>query len=104
SRRRHTRWPRDWSSDVCSSDLAAETDKLDGLAVNIGSGHGTPIREIAERLSDILKIDNAPEINGEFRPGEMRHLTSDTTLARSEIGRASCRERAYVMEGGGALR
>src|SRR5439155_9111344 len=23
SRRRHTRWPRDWSSDVCSSDLSA---------------------------------------------------------------------------------
>src|SRR5699024_12094391 len=22
SRRRHTRWPRDWNSDVCSSDLA----------------------------------------------------------------------------------
>src|SRR5207253_4210588 len=22
SRRRHTRWPRGWSSDVCSSDLA----------------------------------------------------------------------------------
>src|SRR5690625_6410203 len=27
-RRRHTRWPRDWSSDVCSSDLS-------GLAVGI---------------------------------------------------------------------
>src|SRR5437870_11424919 len=25
SRRRHTRWPRDWSSDVCSSDLCAWT-------------------------------------------------------------------------------
>src|SRR5439155_5075870 len=24
SRRRHKRWPRDWSSDVCSSDLKAE--------------------------------------------------------------------------------
>src|SRR5690625_2356631 len=24
SRRRHTRWPRDWSSDVCSSDLHLE--------------------------------------------------------------------------------
>src|SRR5690625_7157430 len=24
SRRRHTRWPRDWSSDVCSSDLVKE--------------------------------------------------------------------------------
>src|SRR5439155_17839326 len=22
---RHTRWPRDWSSDVCSSDLFEET-------------------------------------------------------------------------------
>src|SRR5439155_7472510 len=25
SRRRHTRWPRDWSSDVCSSDLQDPT-------------------------------------------------------------------------------
>src|SRR6266508_6040944 len=25
SRRRHTRWPRDWSSDVCSSDLCQAT-------------------------------------------------------------------------------
>src|SRR5690625_7696902 len=25
SRRRHTRWPRDWSSDVCSSDLEVFT-------------------------------------------------------------------------------
>jgi dTDP-L-rhamnose 4-epimerase len=80
---------RDFSfvEDIVRANLlAAETDKLDGLPVNIGSGHGTPIREIAEQLSDILKIDPAiagPEINGEFRPGEMRHLTSDTRLARS---------------------
>jgi dTDP-L-rhamnose 4-epimerase len=68
---------------ACANLLAAETDKLDGLAVNIGSGRGIPIHEIAEQLADVLKIDTAPEINGEFRPGEMRHLTSDTTLARS---------------------
>jgi dTDP-L-rhamnose 4-epimerase len=77
---------RDFSfvEDIARANLlAAETDKLDGLAVNIGSGRGTPIREIAEQLSDVLKIDFAPEINGEFRPGEMRHLISDTTLARS---------------------
>src|SRR5439155_3177034 len=29
SRRRHTRWPRDWSSDVCSSDLQATHDQDD---------------------------------------------------------------------------
>ena len=57
--------------------LAAETDKLDGLPVNVGSGHGVAIREIAEIISAALKIDIAPEVNGEFRPGEMRHLTSD---------------------------
>src|SRR5439155_3473583 len=27
SRRRHTSWPRAWSSDVCSSDLSAETTR-----------------------------------------------------------------------------
>src|SRR5213594_1075159 len=77
---------RDFSfvEDIARANLlAAETGELDGLAVNIGSGHGVPIREIAEQLSDILKINIAPEINGEFRPGEMRHLTSDTRLARS---------------------
>src|SRR5690625_7259685 len=29
SRRRHTRWPRDWSSDVCSSDLISLDGDLD---------------------------------------------------------------------------
>src|SRR5690625_6763173 len=28
SRRRHTRWPRDWSSDVCSSDLAGTGEAI----------------------------------------------------------------------------
>src|SRR5690348_18312715 len=28
SRRRHTRWTGDWSSDVCSSDLVAASDQL----------------------------------------------------------------------------
>src|SRR5690625_6993966 len=28
SRRRHTRWPRDWSSDVCSSDLSQSGEVL----------------------------------------------------------------------------
>jgi dTDP-L-rhamnose 4-epimerase len=77
---------RDFSfvEDIARANLlAAQTDKLDGLPVNIGSAHGAPIREIAEQLADILRIDIAPEINGEFRPGEMRHLTSDTNLARS---------------------
>ena len=77
---------RDFSfvDDIARANLlAAETDKLDGLPANVGSGHGTPIREVAEQLCAALKIDIAPEIKGEFRPGEMRHLTSDTKRIRA---------------------
>jgi dTDP-L-rhamnose 4-epimerase len=73
---------RDFSfvEDIARANLlAAETDKLDGLPANVGSGSGVSIREIAETISNALKIEIAPEVNGEFRPGEMRHLTSDTT-------------------------
>jgi dTDP-L-rhamnose 4-epimerase len=77
---------RDFSfvEDIAHANLlAAETDKLDGMAVNVGSGHGTPIREIAKTISTALKIDIEPVAPGEFRPGEMRHLTSDTTRISS---------------------
>src|SRR5256884_3903172 len=77
---------RDFSfvEDIARANLlAAETDVLDGLPVNVGSGKGTPIRKVAQILSRLLKIDIEPEARGEFRPGEMRHLTSDTTKARA---------------------
>src|SRR6266436_5682213 len=63
--------------------LAAETDKLDGLPVNVGSSRDTSIREVAEQLSAALRIKIQPEINGEFRPGEMRHITSDIMRIRA---------------------
>src|SRR5437660_839909 len=55
SRRRHTRWPRDWSSDVCSSDLIAVhrrytlglgVGELDGCAI----AHQAEDRESGHRL------------------------------------------------------
>src|SRR6266487_2918333 len=39
SRRRHTRWTGDWSSDVCSSDLAV------GIFA-----HEDPVRSVAARV------------------------------------------------------
>jgi dTDP-L-rhamnose 4-epimerase len=73
---------RDFSfvEDIARANLlAAESPELDGFAVNVGSCRGVPIREVAEQISDALGIRIAPEAKGEFRPGEMRHLTSDTT-------------------------
>src|SRR5439155_13576591 len=38
SRRRHTRWPRDWSSDVCSSDLFEFVLAVAGFAEDSQNG------------------------------------------------------------------
>src|SRR5207253_3474578 len=53
SRRRHTRWPRDWSSDVCSSDLA-QTQITAGLS--LFKPH--PLRYPgASHLTSLVRID-----------------------------------------------
>ncbi|HXA09464.1 MAG TPA: NAD-dependent epimerase/dehydratase family protein [Chthoniobacterales bacterium] len=77
---------RDFSfvEDIARANLlAAESDSLDGLPVNVGSGRGVPIREVAEQISHALGIRIAPQAEGEFRPGEMRHLTSDIERIRA---------------------
>src|SRR5690625_7690825 len=75
SRRRHTRWPRDWSSDVCSSDLV-------------------PLNDIA---SEQGKIGGAAQRR--FAGGVLLHhvtMSYDIDAVKMEIGRASCREREQV--------
>ena len=77
---------RDFSfvEDIARANLlTAEIDHLDGLAVNVGSEKGVSIRKVAEIVSSTLKIDIEPDARCEFRPGEMRHLTSDTARIRS---------------------
>jgi len=70
--------------DVARANLlAATTDVLDGLPVNVGSGRATTIRAVATTVAEALCVPIAPLLHGEFRPGEMRHLTSDISRARS---------------------
>ncbi len=63
--------------------LVAETDKLDGLPVNVGSGKATSIRRLAQVIAEQLGSDIQPVARGEFRPGEIRSLISDITRIRS---------------------
>src|SRR4030043_1332539 len=42
SRRRHTRCSRDWSSDVCSSDLMAQAKVAPGKGYHWGMSHPHP--------------------------------------------------------------
>jgi dTDP-L-rhamnose 4-epimerase len=70
--------------DIAQANLlAALGDKLDGQAVNVGSGEATSILDLATLISDALNIQIDPILPGTFRPGEIRHLISDTTRIRS---------------------
>src|SRR5207253_8111662 len=68
SRRRHTRWPRDWSSDVCSSDL--ETEHLGRgdppLADVILQGSSAVVRR---RPASVEWRSRAPRVQAEERKG-----------------------------------
>src|SRR2546429_9565740 len=92
SRRRHTRCSRDWSSDVCSSDLFSITrNKLPpGQITEPINAQANPI------IGSIYGICMA---NGVAQPLATRYRVPVQTLSRiariqpNEIGRASCRER-----------
>src|SRR2546430_11123424 len=82
SRRRHTRFDCDWSSDVCSSDLAqgfVDENHIGRLAN----------REDLPRGGD---TDEQLTAGGEEFLGHQRREGS-VDHAPNKIGRASCRER-----------
>src|SRR5690625_8038334 len=82
SRRRHTRWPRDWSSDVCSSTAyrrgksflrLAFFQKRQGLIPPCKWGLGGIF---ATAKTSVIWVPNI-----------------ELATTEKEIGRASCRER-----------
>src|SRR5439155_11112517 len=81
SRRRHTRWPRDWSSDVCSSDLTRSFTGSSRAAVPINSVESLKPSASRARV-------RSPPVGGQ--PGSI-------PLCTTEIGRASCRERVIII-------
>src|SRR3712207_377142 len=74
SRRRHTRYWRDWSSDVCSSDLVAGTWKDLTDSVNSMAGNLTAqVRNIAEVTTAVANGDLSKKITVDVR-GEILEL------------------------------
>src|SRR5256885_4740622 len=82
SRRRHTRLQGDWSSDVCSSDLARRMGKSLGNYVGVG--------EAAQ-----VQFDKTMSIPDALMPQWFELLTDrpGEEVTQLKIGRASCRER-----------
>src|SRR5690625_3128012 len=78
SGRRHTSWPRDWSSDVCSSDLSDE----EGLTIFAQSGYRSYDRQDTIFTSNVDEHGEKEANNFSARPGESEHqsgLTMDIT-------------------------
>src|SRR5690606_40449992 len=98
SRRRHTRFSRDWSSDVCSSDL-------DRLAVMLAG-------RVAEKLA-FSEVSSGAESDLEQATKLARRMVARWGMSdalgpvayqvhkEDEIGRAACRERGWVSVGSG---
>src|SRR5690625_5978123 len=88
SRRRHTRWPRDWSSDVCSSDLDDETEALLVVASPVVFAHGAVerLRQMAAHPGRVVTRVLVPDAD----PASVS-LWSAGWFARERVGVDSLR-------------
>ena len=91
SRRRHTRLVRDWSSDVCSSDLRLlncyEKSAVSNLwdFFNVGAGMRMRLPAYGKKTEQ--------EFQALLRNWAKARKPEPESSDNSQIGRASCRER-----------
>src|SRR5699024_12162288 len=101
-RRRHTRSKRDWSSDVCSSDLSPgrrEAAVHTSMVVRQDSLTLYGFASSAER--DAFELVQTASGVGPRLAAAMVSVLSPSEIRRAEIGRASCRERGWDAVRGG---
>src|SRR5690606_41123630 len=100
----HTRFSRDWSSDVCSSDLGKAMDYALLRASEVALENDFDWFSVTNRetIVDRERIPDYTEvgIGADYETVQSCGLLTCRTVRRPEIGRASCRERAE-SEGGG---
>src|SRR5699024_12207488 len=91
SRRRHTRSKRDWSSDVCSSDLVVSLLYLRGSLIP-GEG-AVPEAPLSVRIAVAIFLLLLCTVLGTHLWTRWRR-TGNGSTDPGKIGRAACRARA----------
>jgi dTDP-L-rhamnose 4-epimerase len=69
--------------------LAVERHDVADVALNVGTGVGTPVAGLAEAIGRTLGVTRAPEIVGRFREGDIRHCVADVSRIRAALGFAA---------------
>jgi dTDP-L-rhamnose 4-epimerase len=67
-------------------ELALESERAVGQAINLGTGRATTVDEVAEGLARGLDVELEPERVGQYRAGDIRHCYADVTRARELLG------------------
>src|SRR5207247_5475214 len=103
SRRRHTRSTRDWSSDVCSSDLLMKMNErmLAQLATKIT---GSTVVKYGELALDFGRIERLSMREAICKYWPAAAGVAPTVEELAEIGRAAWREKGVDRGGGGGGR
>ena len=78
-------------SDVAAANLAAVRAVVAAgpgafAAYNVCSGEPISIRRVADLVVEGTGADLAPEVTGEYRAGDVRHVVASPERARAELG------------------
>src|SRR6266511_4932540 len=82
SRRRHTRFSRDWSSDVCSSDLIGRSTSRQ-IAESLGLSLDTKVSDLTD--GEITKLRDYIDTNLQVE-GDLRRERQQAIKRLGEIG------------------
>src|SRR5699024_11860114 len=93
SRRRHTRSKRDWSSDVCSSDLPFSVSTNGTHFCGDAGRGGKPLPISSAAAACTPPGAAASRFRYHVPPVRFAHRN---IMSPSQIGRASCRERVEI--------
>src|SRR5262249_59652711 len=104
SRRRHTRLVSDWSSDVCSSDLAF-TINHNGTPYTFNLDCSRPdIVCPGEAWPNQVIVEQRDVQHQHQMVVDLPSAKCDSALTQPEIGRASGRERGEISGDGGVVK
>jgi dTDP-L-rhamnose 4-epimerase len=74
-------------SDIVQAiELSLASGDVGDVALNVGTGISTSVREVADVLAAHLGTEIQPEIVNEFRQGDIRHCFGDISRIRESLG------------------